>query len=107
MNSVRTIVAKSSEVLGTIWAAAGALKLIFGVRITLPLFPPLDLQQVAVWPSLGIGLALVFLGAWLRRTSADNTTRDILGDAATQRHEIGEGQPDSYRAPVRSRTLID
>ena len=73
--SLRILLGKTAEVLGTIWTAAGALKLIFGVRITLPLFPPLDLQQVSVWPSLGIGLALVFLGAWLRRTGAEKADR--------------------------------
>ncbi len=101
--SLRILLGKTAEVLGTIWTAAGALKLIFGVRITLPLFPPLDLQQVSVWPSLGIGLALVFLGAWLRRTGAEKADREIVGDMAIEHREIGEGQPDFHGAAFRAR----
>lgn len=64
---LRSLVGKACFGLGTIWAAAGVLKLIFGIRATLIFFPPLDLERVSAWPSLATGLALVFTGACLER----------------------------------------
>jgi hypothetical protein len=43
----RLALAKICFGLGSIWTAAGVLKLIFGVRVTLPLLPPLDLERVS------------------------------------------------------------
>jgi hypothetical protein len=53
--------------LGTVWAAAGILKLLFGVRLTLPLLPPFGLEQIAIVPSLLTGLVLFAIGALLGR----------------------------------------
>ena len=72
-------IAKACAALGTLWTAAGVLKLIFGIRITLPLFPPLDLERVSILPSLTVGLFLVFAGAWLERLSARQADRGTLG----------------------------
>lgn len=75
-SSVRAMVAKSCFALGSVWAAAGVLKLIFGVRITFLLFPPIDLERVATGPAITIGLVLVFSGAWLERRGASAGARE-------------------------------
>jgi hypothetical protein len=55
----------------SIWGAAAAFRWFFGVRITFPLFPPLDLERVSVVPAFLVALAFMILGAWLGRTSKD------------------------------------
>jgi hypothetical protein len=67
--SARKAVAGCCFFLSSVWGSAGALKLIFGVRITFPLFPPIDLERVAPAPALAVCLAFCILGAWLERTS--------------------------------------
>lgn len=67
--NVRRAVATCCRTVGVIWAAAGALRLVFGVRITFPLFPPVDLARVHVGSSLAIALAFLAAGAWLRRSA--------------------------------------
>jgi hypothetical protein len=64
---VRSALGKICFGLGSVWIAAGVLKLVFGIRIIFPLFPPLDLDRVAAGPSITVGLLLVFVGAWLER----------------------------------------
>jgi hypothetical protein len=68
-SKARLALGKVSFGLGSIWTAAGVLKLVFGIRITFPLFPPLDLERVSPGPTIAIGLILVFIGAWLERMS--------------------------------------
>jgi hypothetical protein len=43
--------------------------LAFGIRITFPLFPPLDLERVSPVSALATALGFIVLGAWLGRTS--------------------------------------
>src|SRR3982751_2349147 len=66
-STMRSALGKVCFGLGSVWTAAGVLKLIFGIRITFPLFPPLDLERVAPGPAITVGLLLVFVGAWLER----------------------------------------
>lgn len=40
---LRTIIAGICHGLGAVWAIAATLRLIFGVAVTFPLLPPLDL----------------------------------------------------------------
>jgi hypothetical protein len=80
---IRAILARACTGLGTLWTAAGVLKLIFGIRVTFPVFPPIDLERVAAWPAVAIGLLLVFLGAWLQRVStASANDAQILANAS-------------------------
>jgi hypothetical protein len=65
--SIRKALADCSYFLGSVWGAAGALKLIFGIRITFPLFPPIDLERVSPGPAIAIAVGLFALGAWLGR----------------------------------------
>jgi hypothetical protein len=65
----RRSIAAGCNALGTVWTAAGVLKLVFGVRITFVLFPPIDLGRVNVASSLIIGLVLIVAGAWFRRSA--------------------------------------
>lgn len=67
--NVRRAIATCCQTLGVIWAAAGTLKLVFGVRITFLLFPPLDLTRVHVGSSLAIAFVFVAEAAWLRRSA--------------------------------------
>lgn len=68
-HSTRKALAGCSFFLGSVWGAAGAFKLIFGIRITFPLFPPLDLDRVSPVPALATALGFIVLGAWLGRTA--------------------------------------
>jgi len=61
--------------LGSLWGAAGALKLIFGVRITFPLFPPIDLERVSPAPAIAIAVGLFVLGGWLGRKGRPTAER--------------------------------
>jgi hypothetical protein len=72
---MRRFLSSACFTFGSIWAAAGILKAVFGVRLTLPLLPPLGLEHVAVIPSLVTGLVLFAIGAVLGRAA---TTRDGL-----------------------------
>ena len=72
----QAVVAKSCFGLGSVWTAAGVLKLIFGTRITLFLVPPLDLERVSPAPAIAIGLFLVFVAAWIERRNISVTKRD-------------------------------
>lgn len=71
--SSRTALSTVCFALSSIWGVAGACKLLFGVRITIFFLPPLDLEQVAVGPSLATAFAFLCLGAWLgRERNADD-----------------------------------
>lgn len=56
--------------LGTLWAAAGVLRFLFGVRMTLPILPPFGLERVVVVPSVVTGLVLFAIGAVLGRQAS-------------------------------------
>jgi hypothetical protein len=90
-SSIRTIVVRACTGLGTLWLAAGVLKLIFGVEVTLPIFPPIDLDRVATWPAVAVGLSLVFVGAWLQRISSASTEDVLRGFAEDDVPLLREG----------------
>jgi hypothetical protein len=102
-------VAKASSALGTIWTAAGVLKLVFGVRVTLPLFPPIDLERVAEWPSILVGLALVFVGAWLRRSATvvpDIGPQALPTDATMQQVQAPQVDLDPLSRPATAESIV-
>lgn len=66
---VRSSLSGACYTLAAVWAVAGTFKLIFGIRITFPLLPPVDLERVAAVPSLATAVALIATGAWLSRTA--------------------------------------
>jgi hypothetical protein len=74
---MRRFLSSACFVLGTVWSAAGVLKLLFGTRLTLPLLPPLGLEQIAVARSITIGLALFAFGAVLARARRQLETADL------------------------------
>jgi hypothetical protein len=53
--------------LGSVWAVAGAFKLLFGVRLTLFFLPPIGLERVSVAPALGIAVGFFAVAALLAR----------------------------------------
>jgi hypothetical protein len=55
--------------VGSVWAVAGVFKLLFGTQLTLPILPPLGLERVAPWPSIGVAIGLFALGGWLGRSA--------------------------------------
>src|SRR2546423_12058298 len=68
-HTTRKALASCCFFLGSVWCAAGAFKLLFGIRITFPLFPPVDLGRVSPLPAIAIAVGLFALGAWLGRTT--------------------------------------
>lgn len=96
-HSARKSIAGACFFLGSIWAAAGVFKMLFGVRITLSLLPPLGLERVDPLPALAVGLGFCVLGAWLERTSkesplgrSDLDAGDPPYDLPYQRYEGGD-----------------
>jgi hypothetical protein len=80
--STRKVLADCSYFLGSVWGAAGALKLIFGIRITFPLFPPVDLERVSPGPAIAVAVGLFALGAWLGRGTEATAGRPDLDSLA-------------------------
>jgi hypothetical protein len=64
---LRAILSGTCFGIGTVWAVAAALKMIFGVAITLPILPPLALERVDVARSLVIALVWFAAGAVVGR----------------------------------------
>jgi hypothetical protein len=73
ISRARSMFVGASLTLGVLWTAAGFLRWAFGIAVTLPLFPPVDLERVQVVPSIAIGLALFALGGWLGRSTRATT----------------------------------
>ena len=65
--SARDVLAGSCFALSAVWAVTGALKLVFGVRITLVILPPLDLAQIVPMRAFGVAVGWMLLGALLGR----------------------------------------
>ncbi len=75
--------------LGSVWAVAGAARLIFGTRITIPILPPLGLEQVRAWEALVAALGLFGAAAWLGRSSAATRRQAV----SAREHEQAIGRP--------------
>lgn len=101
---VRRVLGEVCNTLGVIWAAAGLLKLVFGVQITFPLFPPLDLTRVAPLDALGVAFVLVTCGAWLRRSARTVEDADDIAARWADRvpPSVGEGNPYTVPADVQA-----
>ncbi len=102
--STRKALADCSYFLGSVWGAAGALKLIFGVRITFPLFPPIDLERVSPVPAIAVALGLFALGAWLGRgTEATADSREVESIEPSREAQLGAGGVPAPSASVAPR----
>ena len=102
--STRKALADCSYFLGSVWGAAGALKLIFGVRITFPLFPPIDLERVSPVPAIAIAVGLFALGAWLGRgTEATADHREIESLEPSREAQLGAGGVDAMSVSVATK----
>lgn len=87
-NSARKAIAGGCFFLGSLWAAAGVFKMLFGVRITLSLLPPLGLERVDPLPSLVAAFGFCVLGAWLERSTGESrVTRSDL-DAGESPYDL-------------------
>ena len=77
--------------LGSVWAVAGAFKLLFGVRLSFVLLPPIGLERVS--PELSLAVAAVFfvLAAWLGRRSRNDF-------AATDQSSVASTTPELLSA---------
>lgn len=103
--STRKVLADCSYFLGSVWGAAGALKLIFGIRITFPLFPPIDLERVSPWPAIAVALGLFALGAWLGRGTETAADRSEIGSLdSSHEAQLGAGSVDAMSSSVATRT---
>ena len=49
--------------IGTLWAAAGVMKMVFGAHVTVPFLPPFGLEHVAILPAMITGLVWFGIGA--------------------------------------------
>jgi hypothetical protein len=71
---VRSALSGAAFAVGSLWAVAGLLHAIFGVAITFPLLPPLDLERIsevsAVAHALAFFAAGAVLGRWARAAAA-------------------------------------
>ena len=86
--STRKALADCCYFLGSVWGAAGALKLIFGIRITFPLFPPIDLERVSPGPAIAVAVGLFALGAWLGRGTEAPAGRPDVESLAPSRDAL-------------------
>ena len=87
---MRRFLSSACFIIGTVWAAAGILKILFGVRLTLPLLPPFGLEQVAIAPSLVTGLILFAIGAVLGRGANVADRRIFDSEALESEALLGE-----------------
>jgi hypothetical protein len=103
-NSARKAIAGGCFFLGSIWAAAGVFKMIFGVRITFSLLPPLGLERVDPLPALVVAFGFCVLGAWLERTSRELPLGRTDLDAGESRYDLPYGASDTLSASDRRST---
>lgn len=75
-NRLRATIAGACHAVGAVWAVAAVLRLIFGVAVTFPLLPPLDLARVHVVPAFAVALGLFALGALVGRHRAEVMTSE-------------------------------
>jgi len=87
--STRRTISGACFGLGSVWTVAGAFKLLFGVKLTLFLLPPIDLGRVSPVPALGVALGLFVLAGWIGRTSARESRASITPIPSGDRSETG------------------
>jgi hypothetical protein len=93
-SSVRASLGGACHALGGVWLVAGVLRLIFGVAVTFPLLPPVDLQRVVPGVALAVGGAFVAIGAWLTRSARASAGSPSPAPLASHGHaELPAGAP--------------
>lgn len=97
---MRRFLSSACFALGVIWTTAGAFKLLFGVKLTLLLLPPLGLERVAIAPSIAIGLVLFAAGAFLAKGATPAVEARSL-DAA-MRPELLDASLGDVVPPIRT-----
>ena len=75
-NRLRTTLAGACHALGAVWAIAATLRLVFGIAVTFPLLPPLDLARVQVLPAFAASLGLFLLGALIGRSGGETVLHE-------------------------------
>jgi hypothetical protein len=103
-DSARKAIAGGCFFLGSIWAAAGVFKMIFGVRITFSLLPPFGLERVNPLPALVVAFGFCVLGAWLERTSRESSRLRSDLDVGESRYDLPYCAGDTFSAPDRHST---
>lgn len=68
-----------SFALGAVWGVAGAGKIVFGERITIPILPALDLRHVDALGALAVALACFAAAAWMGRQAKMPLVDDSAG----------------------------
>lgn len=81
---IHSLLSNACFALGSVWGIAGACKLAFGIRITLPILPPLDLERVDGWWSLAVALVLFLAAGWFGRRAAPVGVTTALGAGGTR-----------------------
>ncbi|HEX6806487.1 MAG TPA: hypothetical protein VF118_00785 [Gemmatimonadaceae bacterium] len=107
--TVRRLISTSCFFLGSVWAAAGSLKLIFGVRITFPLLPPLGLERVSPVSACLLALGFFALAAWLGRGSNERANRSAptsVDTEATALPQQAGPAPVTGVPPLRTPTSV-
>jgi hypothetical protein len=103
-HSARKSIAGACFFLGSIWAAAGVFKMVFGVRITYSLLPPIDLERVHPLPALVAAFGFCVLGAWLERTSRESPLGLSDLDAGESRYDLPHTAGEMLSASGRRST---
>ncbi|MGH7714014.1 MAG: hypothetical protein ACREOG_22230 [Gemmatimonadaceae bacterium] len=106
--TARASIAGACHALGGVWMIAGLLRAFFGVAVTVPFLPPVDLARVAVGPSLLIGGALILFGAWMGRGARRATAAARELAAADRDAALAPPSPDwRYPVNIQDRERVD
>jgi len=100
---LRTKLAGACHALGAVWAVAAVLRLVFGVAVTFPLLPPLDLERVQVLPAFAASLGLFLVGALLGRRRKDDVPMEL---EAHDRESLPQPQADQAPRTARMREPV-
>jgi len=95
-NRLRSGISGFCHTLGAVWAVAALLRLVFGVAVTFPLLPPLDLVRVHVVPAFAASLALFLVGALIGRVRPE----ELLQHESSHRPALREADPLDQRSHV-------
>ena len=96
---IRTL-STTAFALGGMWAAAGVLHLVFGVAVTFPLLPPIDLGRVHDGTAFASALCYVGAGALLGRSA----TKRAMGPRGLRL--LPDEPPHQIDLPVQLRQVV-
>ncbi|MBK7832187.1 MAG: hypothetical protein IPJ56_07550 [Gemmatimonadetes bacterium] len=88
LERAKSLGSQISFALGAVWAVAGAGKLLFGERITIPILPALDLTHVDGLGAIAVALGCFAAAAWMGRHATTLPVEDVTV-RANSAHDLG------------------